>query len=149
MRLSSLKALFLVATVTTGCHESTAAPPEPPVAYMLETVNNGPLPAAFIAAGGDTITVFSAALFLDDATHARVVAHTRKVSPPNPIRDATDTTRYTYRIIGDSIAFEFPCPPDAQCVASPTGTITSSTLTLHYNDPFRATYLYRLPFKPD
>ena len=146
MRLSRLKALFPVVALTMACHEAIA-PPKQPGLYVLETFNNQPLPAVIHASGGDTTTLFFASLFLDGAANARIVSHSRRVSPANPPRDATDTARYSYRVVGDSIAFDYspPCPINALCVLPPYGKVTSSTVTLYYTDgsPSKPTYFFR------
>jgi hypothetical protein len=146
MRLFRQKALLLVGVLTTACHDTTS-PPTQPGFYSLESFNNQPLPIVVYAGGGDTITLFSAILVLDGAAHAMIATHSRQVHPSLPPRDATDTARYTYRVVGDSIAFDYspPCPPNALCVAPPYGKSTSTTLTL--NSGFigiNANYLYRL-----
>ena len=146
MRLSCLKALLPVVALTTACHEATA-PPAPGL-YVLETFNNQPLPTVINAGGGDTITLFWATLTLDGTANAMIVAHSRQVDPTSPPREATDTARYSYRIVGDSIAFDYspPCPINALCVMPPYGKVTSSTVTLFLGGSpgARPTYFYRL-----
>jgi hypothetical protein len=146
MRLLRQKALLLVGMLTTACHETTSPPTEPGF-YTLESFNNQPLPTFTYASGGDTIALFSAILVLDGASNAMIATHSRQVHPNTPLRDATDTVRYTYRVVGDSIAFDYspPCPPNALCVALPYGKSTSTTLTLYSGYAgANATYLYRL-----
>jgi hypothetical protein len=146
MRLSRLKALLPIVALATACHETTA--PKDPSFYSLESFNNQPLPAFINAGGGDTTTLFSATLLLDGAAHASLVAHSLEVHPSLPPRDAIDTARYSYRVVGDSIAFDFltTCPIDAQCEGPPYGKSTSTTLTLFYpgSPGSRPVYLYRL-----
>ncbi|MGZ3374706.1 MAG: hypothetical protein ACXU9Z_15555 [Gemmatimonadaceae bacterium] len=142
-----MNALLIVGALTTACHETTA-PPKEPGTYSLESFNNQPLPAVISAGGGDTTTLFSAILFLDGAGNAVVFAHSREVHPSIPPRDAIDTTRYTYRVVGDSIAFDYspPCPDAALCPMPPFGKTTSSTLTLFFggSPEARPVYFYRL-----
>ena len=146
MRLFRQKALLLVGVLTTACHETTS-PPTQPGLYSLESFNNQPLPTFLNAGGGDTTTIFSAILVLDGAANAMIATHSRQVHPNTPPRDATDIVRYTYRVVGDSVAFDYspPCPPNALCVAPPYGKSTSTTLTLYSGyTGANATYLYRL-----
>lgn len=150
MHLPRQKCLLLIGVMTTACHEATAPPaPAPAIEYMLESFNTQPLPAVINAAGGDTTTLFSATLFLGRASNAMIVAHSRQVHPTLPPRDATDTVRYSYVIVGDSIAFDYspPCPPNALCVMPPYGKVTSLTVTLFYSGGSpgaRPTYIYRM-----
>jgi hypothetical protein len=145
MRLSCMNALLLVGALTTACHETTS-PPKEPGTYSLESFNNQPLPAVVTAGGLDTTTLVSATLFLDGAANATVIAHSREVHPSTLPRDAIDTTLFTYRIVGDSIAFYNRCPYDALCALPPFGKTTSSTLTLYYGGSpgARPVYFYRL-----
>jgi hypothetical protein len=146
MHLPCQKAFVLIAVLTTACHETTSPLTEPGF-YTLESFNNQPLPTFTYASGGDTTTLFSAILVLDGASNAMIATHSRQVDPGLPPRDATDTVRYTYRVVGDSIAFDYspPCPPNALCVAPPYGKSTSTTLTLYsgFTGAY-AVYLYRL-----
>jgi hypothetical protein len=146
MRLACQKAFALIAVLTPACHETTS-PPTQPGFYSLESFNNQPLPTFTYASGGDTITLFSSILVLDGAANAMIATHSRQVHPNTPPRDATDTVRYTYRVVGDSIAFDHspPCPPNALCVGPPYGKSTSTTLTLYSGFTGAYTvYLYRL-----
>lgn len=146
MRLSRQKALLLIGALTTACHDTTA----PPTGfYRLESFNNQTLPAVINAGSGDTTTLFSGFLVLDGAANAMIATHSRQVHPSIPPRDATDTARYTYRVVGDSIAFDYspPCPINALCVGPPYAKSTSTTLTLFYFSipgTAKPTYLYRL-----
>lgn len=144
MRLSCLRVLLLIGALTTACNEATA--PKEPGTYSLESFNNQPLPAVISAGGLDTAILVSATLFLDGAENATVIAHSREVHPSTPPRDAIDTTLFTYRVVGDSIAFYYRCPYDALCTLPPFGKTTSSTLTLYYGGSPGAgpVYFYRL-----
>jgi hypothetical protein len=146
MRQSCLKALLPVVALTMACHESVA-PPKQPALFVLETFNNQPLPAIIGAGGGETTTLLFASLFLDGAASATIITHSHQVSLSSPPRDAADTARYSYRIVGDSIAFTYstPCPINALCVMPPFGIVTSSTVTLFYggSPSSRPIYFYR------
>jgi hypothetical protein len=144
MRLFGQKALLVLVALTPACHETTAPPPL--ARYVLESVNSQLVPAIIHAGAGDTTTLFSGVVTLNMSTHAEIVAYSRQVHPMTAPRVAADTSRYSYRIVGDSIAFDYspPCPANALCVSPPYGKITSETLTLFYNSSSTATYLYRL-----
>ena len=144
MRLPCLTALLLIGALTTACNEATA--PKEPGTYSLETFNNQPLPAVVSAGGLDTISLLSATLFLDGAANATAITRWREVHPSTPPRDAIDTALFTYRVVGDSIAFYYKCPYDALCALPPFGKTTSSTLTLYYGGSPGAgpVYFYRL-----
>lgn len=143
MRQSCLKALLPLAGLTMACHESIA-PPKQPALFVLETLNNQPLPAIIGAGGGDTTTLLFASLFLDGAASARIITQTHQVSVSNPPRDVTDTARYSYRIVGDSVAFA-SSTPCGLCPLPPFGRVTSSTMTLFYggSPSSRSIYFYR------
>jgi hypothetical protein len=116
--------------------------------YLLESFNNRSLPTVIVAGPSDTITLVGATLALDGMASAVLVAHSREVHPQLPRRDVIDTARYSYRIVGDSIAFDYSpkCPLDGLCALPPYGIVTSSTVTLFDGlDPkSRYTYFYRM-----
>lgn len=135
MRLSCQKAFIIALTLTMACHESTA----PPIAkgYILESINNQPLPANIQAEGGDTITVIASSLGLDGAGKAQLFEHIRYVHPNSPPGEAIYTTGYSYsisgsRILGPTIVFDYspPCPPNALCAEPPVGRFVGSKLIL-------------------
>jgi hypothetical protein len=147
MRLFCLKALLPVAALTMACHETMMMPMVAVRSFGLESVDNQPVPAVVYASGGDTTTLYWASLTLYEGGTADIAAHTRQVHPTLPPREATDISHYSYRIIGDSLAFDYspPCPSNAQCVMPPFGKFTSgTTVTLFYGDiGRRAAYNYR------
>ena len=137
MHLSCQKALVLTLIGIAACDESTA----PPIAgsYVLESINNQPLPANIQAGDGDTITVISSSLTLDGAGRAQLSEHIRYVHPGSPPGQVTYTTGYSYsisgsRIIGQSIAFDYspPCPPNALCAEPPVGRFMGAKLVLSW-----------------
>jgi hypothetical protein len=153
MRLSCQKAFMLVAAFTVACHESTS-PPAVLRSFVLESVDTQPVPVVIQASGGDTTLLYWASLTLYEGGTADVAAHSRQVHAAIPPREATDTTHYSYRIIGDSLALDYPCLDTAICVGPPFGKFTSATtVTLYYYD-YRntghwVTYLYRGPYALD
>jgi hypothetical protein len=154
MRLLSLKALLPVVALTVACHETTSPPPVVLRSFVLESVDNQPVPVVIHASGGDTTFLYWASLTLYEGGTADIAAHSRQVHATLPPREATDTSHYSYRIIGDSLALDYPCPDAAICVAPPSGKFTSATnLTLYYYDSGNighlVTYLYRGPYALD
>jgi len=153
MRLSCQKAFILVVALTAACHESTS-PPAVLRSFVLESVDTQPVPVVIHASGGDTTTLYWASLRMYEGGTAEIAAHSRQVHATLPTREATDISHYSYRIIGDSISFDYspPCPPYALCVAPPFGKFTSSsTATLFYYGGVgrQAAYLYRTPYALD
>ena len=153
MRLLCLKALFPVVALTVACHE-TNSPPVVLRSFVLESVDTQPVPVVIHASGGDTTLLYWAGLTLYEGGTADIAAHTRQVHPMLPPREATDISHYSYRIIGDSLALDYPCHDTGTCVAPPFGKFTSATtVTLYYHDYGNigqlVTYLYRGSYAPD
>src|SRR5712671_1985865 len=144
MRLLYLKAFLPVIAFTLACHETT----RPLVvlrSFVLESVDNQLLPVVIGASGGDTVLLYGSSLTLYEGGNADIAAHTRQVHPTRPTREATDITHLSYRIIGDSLALDYPCNDTAMCAAQPSGKFTSATtVTLVYGYNGQGpTYLYR------
>jgi hypothetical protein len=137
MGLSCQQAFLLVLPFTIACNQSTA----PPIAahYVLESINNQPLPANIQAGEGDTITVISSSLTLDGAGTAQLMERIRYVHPGSPPGESIYTTGYSYRIsgsriIGQTVVFDYspPCPPNALCAEPPVGRFMGSKLILSW-----------------
>lgn len=147
MGLSCQKAFVVAAFFTAACGEPSA-PPLVLGLFTLETVDSRPVPLVIRAEGADTLTLLSATVTFDAAGKARIALHTQSVTGMNAPREATDTARYSYVIVGDSITFDYdpPCPPNALCVGPPYGKLTSTTLTLFYRIRPDASipYVYRM-----
>jgi hypothetical protein len=147
MRLSRQKVFILVAAFTLACHETTS-PPAVLRSFVLESVESQPVPVVIHASGADTTWLYSASLTLYEGGTAEIAEHTRQVHATPPTREATDTVHYSYRIIGDSLALDYPCLDTAICAGPPFGKFTSgTTVTLYYHD-YRSfgqlvRYLYR------
>ena len=146
MRLSCQKAFLPVVALTMACHESTAPPRTVSGLYVLESVNGRPLPTFVYSGQADTTFILSATLTLDGAGNAVRTEHWRYVYPPNRTDEATTTFLREYRIIGDIITVGSftPCGINALCEGNKVGKLTSTTLTLAYENPTAPTYLYRL-----
>jgi hypothetical protein len=147
MRLPCLKALLPAVALTMACHESTSPPRLASSAYLLESINGQGVPAIMSASQIDTSFMLSATLTLDGAGHAVRSEHWRHVYQPNPTEEGTFTANVEYRITGNNItvgSFQ-PCPYNASCEGNKVGKITSTTLTLAYeNNPTAPVFLYRL-----
>lgn len=148
MPLSCEKALLLLLVSALACHGSTT---EPTVSrlYVLESVNGQPLPAILSAGQSDTTKVLWATVTLDASGTAVITEHRLRVSPTKPIDEVTYTSRYDYRIAGDSItvgSFQ-TCPCCLPCAfpLQQVGQVTAATLTLTFQtNPSAPTYFYRL-----
>jgi hypothetical protein len=149
MRLPCEKALLLLFASTVGCREATTPSTTVSRIYVLETLNGQPLPAILSAGQSDTTRVLWATLTLDATGTAVIIEHRLRVSPTNVADEATFTSRFDYRITGDSItvgSFQacqccLPCAFPLEQVGRVTGT--TLTLTFRINPP-PPTYLYRL-----
>jgi hypothetical protein len=98
--------------------------------------------------------LYWASLTLYEGGTADIATHTRQVHPTLPPREATDTARYSYSIIGDSLALDSPCLDVAICAGPPFGKFTSATTVALYYYDYRntghwVTYLYRGPYALD
>jgi hypothetical protein len=147
MRLSCLKALLPAVALTMACHESTSPPSLASGVYVLESVNGQGVPAIVSASQIDTSFMLSATLTLDGAGHAIRSEHWRYVYQPNQVEEGTFTANVEYRLTGDNIAVGFfqPCPANAIYEGNKVGKITSTTLTLAYeNNPTSPVFLYRI-----
>jgi hypothetical protein len=150
MRLSCQKLFFLSLAFTMGCNDSTA-PPSTTGVYMLESINGQPPPTNIFVGAEDTTTVFWSTLTFDASGHAVLVERMRHAHP-DEATEGTYTTRYSYRISGDEIIFDYspPCPPNALCVEPPKGVVTGTQLILSYGTPpFRPPSVYRLTVRMD
>lgn len=144
MHLSGWRCFPLLFALLLACTEGTA--PLSPLSgeYVLLSVAGEPLPVTIVQREGYETTVFWSILRLDAEGNAALVEHIRSTSPDRPAIERTSTSTYTYRVIGDSIAFQYQCDDIAVCVAPPGGKLDGSTLTLFYEGPpARPPSLYR------
>lgn len=146
MRLSGRKCFPLVFALLVACTDGTA--PLSPLSgeYVLQTVAGEPLPVTIVHSEGYETTVFWSILRLGAQGNAAIVEHVRTISPDRPTIEGTSTSTYSYRVIGDSIAFHYPCNDTAICVEPPAGKVDGSTVTLIYSGlpPSRPPAVYRL-----
>ncbi len=97
------------------------------------------------------LAIRSSSITLAPDGNATIVERIRRVQPRTPTATNDYTTRLTYRLIGDSVAFNFlvPCPINANCIAPPGGKILGLKLTLSFgNPPYRPPFEY-FRFLPD
>lgn len=145
MRLAGKRAVFpaaATAALVLACHDSTA--PVSSEFYLLESVSGQRVPAVINADPGDTTTVLWASFVLDGAGKAVTATHFRRVYQTNPPEEGTYTLNWSYRIIGDSVAFyeTTPCPANALCVGPPVGEFVDGKLLIHDPYPTAPVYLY-------
>ena len=150
MQLSRWKCLALVLVFTLGCGGETpfSTPPNPNGLYFLMTVGNQQPPVPIYEAPGDTTTVIFSVLTLTQPGTASVSDRIRFVHPGTAPEVINVNSNYTYRIIGDSIAFDYPtpCGPADLCIAPPGGHIVGERLLLTFgNPPYRPPFLYAHP----
>lgn len=146
MPLSRWKYLPFIFGVPLSCDSGTAPVPSVSREYLLQTVAGEPLPVTIVHREGYETTVFWSILTLDTEGNAAIAEHIRSTSPDRPAIQRTYTSTYSYRIIGDSLAFNYPCDDIAVCVAPPAGKVDGSTITLLYSGlpPSRPPSLYHL-----
>ena len=148
MILSRWKYFVLVLGLPFAC-DSTALDPLTSDVYVLESVDGSPPPRVIHSNEGYSSTIVWSTLRLEEATATAVlVERVHSTFPDAPATDATETRRYAYQVEGEDVLFSYrpPCPPNALCVAPPTGKLGPSTVTLSWGDfqPLRSPALYRL-----
>ena len=130
MRLFSQKAALLVLASFFACHNPTE-PQGIDAMFVLESVNNQPLPVDFTITPAQTVSIVSATLELMRSGKA-VMTEQRHEVYQGVSSDPAYTSVADYRINGQQIeigSFK-PCPPGALCVANRFGTISDLTLNL-------------------
>ena len=136
MQLSRWTFLVAVFASFLACHDSPTAPvfDQP---YILFGVGDHLLPATISASPGDTLSAIAGAVTLSATGRASIFERIRSVHPGSGVTLTESTTNYTYRIIGDSLAFDYDarCPPDAICVGPPGGKLIGTSLTLTFGNP--------------
>ena len=143
MKLSRWNCLVLVLVIPLACHEEPTTPTvEYP--YVLQNVGGQPLPAILYASTGDTTTIVTSSVTLAPAGKATIVERIRRVQPGMTAATNDYTSLFNYRLIGDSVAFDYvvPCPINAICVAPPGGKLLGLRLTISFGNPS-----YRPPFQ--
>ena len=135
--LLSLSLAFVI-----SCRDSSG-PATVSARFELNDIDGRALPTPPAFTPGLTPTILSSTITLDEAGNAAVTVHRTEWDG----RDVTSTSDYTYKITGSRIEFASPpCPPNANCVIPPKGTLLFGRLSLemgHVNsDPIL--YNYRL-----
>ena len=138
-----LLSLPLSLAVVISCRDSSG-PATVSARFELNDIDGRALPTPPAFTPGLTPTILSSTITLDEAGNAAVTVHRTEWDG----RDVTSTTNYTYKITDSRIEFAYspPCPPNANCVLPPKGTLFLGRLSLemgHVNsDPIL--YNYRL-----
>ena len=118
------KTAFLAAIVSTFACHYTAGPPLVAADFALDNINGRALPT-ILSPIPESPTVVSSTLHLDGAGNATLTQYLRQMG-----NNITQIATYTYTISGNHIAFGYNCPPYADCIAPPSGTISGSSLSL-------------------
>jgi hypothetical protein len=146
MKLSRWNCLALV-VVPLACHEEkvTAPPADPAGLYLLALVGGQLPPTTIRATPGDTTTVVFSVMTLTPPGTASVSDRIRLVHTGSEPTIFDQNYRYSYRIIGDSIAFDHspPCGPAQLCIVPPGARIVGEQLLLTFGD--RPPFLYVHP----
>jgi len=126
MRLRCQKSLLLLALFTLACHDATG-PQTVNARFELQNIDGRPLPTPPAFTPGMTPTILSSVITLDQSGTASFTEHRTEWNGVDAVYQWT----YTYKIVGDRIAFEAPpCPPNAICADPPTGRIFINRMTL-------------------
>ena len=144
MRLSRRTMSFLVFALAIACRDTTA-PERISAGFVLESVNGQPLPAVLFSDATRILTVVGSTLTLTMDGHA-FIGEVYTQNSQGIVTQPTFAATLEYQLHGDQIEIGSftPCPPNAQCAANATGTLSNGTLTL--NNPLPAPnkiYVYR------
>ena len=138
MRLFRRIALVAAIGSTIGCHDSSG-PTGTPTGYTLVSINGRSLPT-FYSPIPEAPTITYGTLWLDGVSHAVITEHRKDMSG----QEVSYTSNLTYTITGDSIQFEYNCPPNASCVRPPKGVFVNSHLLLDMSGNNEVVYDYML-----
>lgn len=127
MRLSCQKAFILVLVSAIGCDDGTG-PLALPAQFELVNINGRQLPTYFSATPGNTPTILSASVALDNAGQAVITEHRREFDGVE--RTITNTSDYTIRDNQIEINSFAPCPINASCIGTVDGMISGEALSL-------------------
>jgi hypothetical protein len=117
----------LVLASTVACHDSTG-PSTITAQFDLTDIDGRPVPTYPAPTPGLTPTIISEVVTLNTDGTAVIVEHLTEWDGT----DATFETQYLYGISNGKITFRFKvsCPPGADCLSAPEGTIFGSRLSL-------------------
>jgi hypothetical protein len=150
MQLSRWKCLALVFAIPLACHEEVSAPAPvvPGGLYFLSLVGGQLPPVTLHASPGDTATLLFSILTLTPPATASVTDQIRVVQTGSAPTFVDQNHSYSYRIIGDSIAFDYspPCGPAELCIVPPGARILGDRLLVTFGNPaYRPPFLYAHP----
>ena len=122
--------VLFVGIACAACH-SAIEPQLTPRVYVLEAIDDRPVPAVLSASALDTTIVLADTLTLDGSGHVAELRHLRHSVVGTGVQEDTTASRYEYHVSGDSIALSIPCgdPPNL-CPHGEIGTVSESSLIL-------------------
>lgn len=141
MKLWCQKAFLILAVSAIGCSDPSG-PRSVAGVYLLESVNDQPLPAPL---GENAISVIYGSVILTEDANATTVER-RRDARQNVPTEFTLVSNYRYQLDGRWIDFIFDCPPHANCITI-EGMITDDVLTIAiggFAASFLTVYKYRL-----
>jgi hypothetical protein len=127
MRLTRWNAFVLLAVSLAACSDSTG-PRTVSAEFVLTDIDGRPLPTYIAPTPGLTPTVVSGLLSLTESGEAVITEHRIEWNGA----EVTYIAHYAYEIRDNQIQFLMlqPCPPNANCIAPPKGTITGGHLAV-------------------
>jgi hypothetical protein len=151
MHLSCQNFCLILLCATFGCSDAIEPSPKPVSRlFVLQSVDNRPLPTIISAGAGDTTQVLWSTVTLDSTGQAVTVHHLSHAYLQYGSEENTYTLRQQYRLKADSIEIGGfgGCPPGAMCVGNLHGKLTDSTLAIaEFYNPYPSNpiiYLYHL-----
>jgi len=123
--------VVLIVGVASAACNSAIEPQLTPRVYVLEAIDDRPVPAVLSASALDTTIVLADTLALDGSGHVAEIRHLRHSVVGTAVQEGTTASRYEYHVSGDSIALSIPCgdPPNL-CAHGEIGTMFESSLIL-------------------
>lgn len=145
MRLVRPIAIAVAGVLVAGCSDAAAPPQWMNAAYILESIGGQPLPVTFPPSGGETVTVLSGSLHLNEFGGVGIVER-RLTEFASSQEDRTITWVTDYERSDEAITVSSTChgPSPSDCIPKRVGQLAGSTLTLSAELGGGPIYLYRL-----
>lgn len=139
MPLGRLRALVSLVCLAIAC-TSPSEPGSFTARFELSDINGRSLPTYQVATPGLTPTILSSTIVFDQTGVAKFTDH----FTTSDGRDVTNVLNYTYSLSGNEILFApvTPCPPNANCIAPPTGTLLANRLSVRIGQYGSVVILY-------
>ncbi|HKW09401.1 MAG TPA: hypothetical protein VJO33_03415 [Gemmatimonadaceae bacterium] len=122
---------LLVALLAAGCRDAPSAPQRLAGVYVLESVNDNPIPATAAQGGGQQYIMLADSLVFDLSGHVTRSYTVRWISTTPPVTDTiySQTLTFPYSIDRNrlTIGTHQSCPANANCVGWDDGTIDGTT----------------------